>query len=96
MVTSPSRKMPDTTSVALWNTAVRETWMSKSQLRRLRAARPYRLVRSLDGKLREFEYAIDADRFLRILNSDRERPDVLDAHVSTVCRLDPGPSGSAP
>ena len=33
----PSRKMPDSTSVALWNTTSRETWMSTAQ-RRLRTA----------------------------------------------------------
>jgi murein DD-endopeptidase MepM/ murein hydrolase activator NlpD len=49
--------------------------------RRLRADRPYRLVLSFDGFLREFEYEIDADRFLRIISRDRERPDVLDAEV---------------
>jgi murein DD-endopeptidase MepM/ murein hydrolase activator NlpD len=49
--------------------------------RLLRADRPYRLVRSLDGLLREFEYQIDADRFLRIVNVDREKPEVLDAQV---------------
>ena len=49
--------------------------------RQLRADRPYRLVRSLDGLLREFEYKIDADRFLRIINLDRARPEVLDAKV---------------
>ena len=49
--------------------------------RRLRADQPYRLVRSLDGLLREFEYQIDADRFLRIVNLDRATPDVLDAKV---------------
>jgi murein DD-endopeptidase MepM/ murein hydrolase activator NlpD len=49
--------------------------------RHLRADRPYRLVRSLDGLLREFEYQIDADRFLRIVNPDRARPEVLDAQV---------------
>lgn len=49
--------------------------------RRLRADRPYRLVRSLDGLLREFEYQIDADRFLRIVNADRATPEVLDARV---------------
>ena len=47
----------------------------------MRAGRPYRLVRSLDGLLREFEYQIDTDRFLRIVNPDRGRPDVLDAKV---------------
>jgi murein DD-endopeptidase MepM/ murein hydrolase activator NlpD len=49
--------------------------------RHLRADRPYKLVRSLDGWLREFVYEIDADRFLRIVNLDRSRPDVLDAEV---------------
>jgi murein DD-endopeptidase MepM/ murein hydrolase activator NlpD len=49
--------------------------------RQIRAGRPYRLVRSLDGLLREFEYQIDTDRFLRIISRDRERPDVLDAKV---------------
>jgi murein DD-endopeptidase MepM/ murein hydrolase activator NlpD len=49
--------------------------------RQIRAGRPYRLVRSLDGLLREFEYQIDADRFLRIVNLDRARPDALEAQV---------------
>ena len=49
--------------------------------RHLRADRPYRLVRSLDGWLREFIYEIDADRFLRIINMDRARPDALHAQV---------------
>ena len=49
--------------------------------RDLRANRPYRLVRSLDGFLREFEYQIDTDRFLRIVNPDRRTPAVLDAQV---------------
>jgi murein DD-endopeptidase MepM/ murein hydrolase activator NlpD len=39
--------------------------------RQLRAGQPYRLVRSLDGFLREFEYSIDADRFLRIVGGGR-------------------------
>jgi murein DD-endopeptidase MepM/ murein hydrolase activator NlpD len=51
--------------------------------RQLRAERPYRIVRSLDGLLREFEYQIDADRFLRIVNPDRATPAVLAAHVLT-------------
>jgi|SRR5579872_78105 len=38
--------------------------------RQLRAGQPYRLVRSLDGLLREFEYSIDTDRFLRIDGRD--------------------------
>jgi murein DD-endopeptidase MepM/ murein hydrolase activator NlpD len=49
--------------------------------RQLRADRPYRIVRSLDGLLREFEYQIDADRFLRIISRDRARPAELDAQV---------------
>jgi murein DD-endopeptidase MepM/ murein hydrolase activator NlpD len=50
-------------------------------LRHLREDRPYRLVRSLDGWLREFVYEIDADRFLRIVNVDRAQPDALQAQV---------------
>ena len=49
--------------------------------RQLRAERRYRLVRSLDGLLREFEYQIDADRFLRIVSLDRAKPGLLDAKV---------------
>ena len=49
--------------------------------RQIRAGRPYRLVLSLDGLLREFEYQIDADRFLRVISADRARPEVLEAQV---------------
>jgi murein DD-endopeptidase MepM/ murein hydrolase activator NlpD len=49
--------------------------------RHLRADRPYRIVRSLDGLLREFYYEIDADRFLRIVNPDRTQPGHLLAEV---------------
>ena len=49
--------------------------------RDLRADRPYKLVRSLDGVLREFEYQIDADNFLRIFNPDHKRPGTLTAAV---------------
>jgi len=49
--------------------------------RHLRAERPYRLVRSFDGVLREFEYQIDADNFLRIFNPDHRRPGTLTAEV---------------
>jgi murein DD-endopeptidase MepM/ murein hydrolase activator NlpD len=53
--------------------------------RRLRAEQPYRLVRTIDGLLREFEYQIDTDRFLRIVSrredKAREGRDVLDAEV---------------
>ena len=49
--------------------------------RALRAERPYKLVRSLDGVLREFQYQIDADNFLRIVNPDHRRPGELQAVV---------------
>jgi len=49
--------------------------------RQIRSGRPYRLVRSLDGLLREFEYEIDADRFLRVAAADQAHPDTLDAKV---------------
>ena len=35
-------------------------------LRELRAGQPYRVVLTLDGVLRSFEYVIDRDRFLRV------------------------------
>jgi murein DD-endopeptidase MepM/ murein hydrolase activator NlpD len=38
-------------------------------LRELRAGQPYRIVFTLDGVLRAFEYAIDRDRFLRVTTS---------------------------
>lgn len=49
--------------------------------RQLRTDRPYRLVRSIDGMLREFEYEIDGDRFLRIISRNRAHPSLLDAEV---------------
>jgi len=49
--------------------------------RQLHSDRPYRLVRSLDGMLREFEYQIDGDRFLRVISRNREEPTHLDAEV---------------
>jgi murein DD-endopeptidase MepM/ murein hydrolase activator NlpD len=49
--------------------------------KQLRAQRPYRLVLSFDGFLKEFEYQIDADRFLRIVSPDRSDPDKLQAEV---------------
>ena len=61
--------------------------------RDLRADRPYKITRSLSGALREFEYQIDADNFLRIFNPDHKRPGELtaavlpiekDTHVATV------------
>ena len=49
--------------------------------RQLRAERPYRLVLSIDGLLKEFEYQIDTDRFLRIVSRDRTAPQKLEAEV---------------
>jgi murein DD-endopeptidase MepM/ murein hydrolase activator NlpD len=49
--------------------------------RDLRANNTYRLVRTLDGMLRVFEYEIDADRFLRIVSADRRAPSALDVEV---------------
>ncbi|CAN5601370.1 M23 family metallopeptidase [soil metagenome] len=49
--------------------------------RQLRADRPYRLVQSLDGLLREFEYEIDGDRLLRIVSVDPSQPAALEAEV---------------
>jgi murein DD-endopeptidase MepM/ murein hydrolase activator NlpD len=64
----------------LVNAAVRSA-KSVFNPRQLRADRPYRLVLSLDGFLRQFEYEIDTDRFLRIINRDSGRPEALDAEV---------------
>ena len=67
-------------SAALVNAAV-ESARAVFDLRQLRADRPYRLVRRFDGILREFEYQIDSDRFLRIVTPDDTQPAVLDAAV---------------
>jgi murein DD-endopeptidase MepM/ murein hydrolase activator NlpD len=39
-------------------------------LRRFRAGQPYRIERLLDGRVREFEYEIDADRRILVRRSD--------------------------
>jgi murein DD-endopeptidase MepM/ murein hydrolase activator NlpD len=52
-----------------------EAAQSVFNLRQLRADREFRLVRSLDGMLREFEYQIDADRFLSIVNHNDDDDD---------------------
>jgi murein DD-endopeptidase MepM/ murein hydrolase activator NlpD len=67
-------------STDLVNAAVRSA-ASVFNPRRLRADRPYRLVLSLDGFLREFEYEIDTDKLLRIINRDSGQPEALDAEV---------------
>ncbi|MBI1874390.1 MAG: M23 family metallopeptidase [Acidobacteria bacterium] len=53
--------------------------------RQLRADRPYRLERTIDGLLRWFEYEIDADRLLRIVNrANGTAPPSLDAEVRPI------------
>lgn len=47
----------------------------------LRAEQPYRLVRTLDGLLRRFDYQIDADRFLSVSCPDIGQPERFDVHV---------------
>lgn len=54
--------------------------------RDLRADRPYKLVRSIDGALREFYYEIDADRLLRIVNPNVDRPAMLEASVLPIAK----------
>jgi murein DD-endopeptidase MepM/ murein hydrolase activator NlpD len=49
--------------------------------RRLRADQPFRLVRTVDGLLRQFEYEIDEDRFLRIAAPTVMEPDRLKAEL---------------
>jgi hypothetical protein len=52
--------------------------------RQLRADRPYRLVQTLDGLLREFEYEIDGDRLLRIVNRSHDQPDATDLEAEVI------------
>lgn len=47
----------------------------------LRAEQPYRIVRTLDGLLRRFEYQIDADSFLRVWCPDTAQPDRFDVQI---------------
>jgi murein DD-endopeptidase MepM/ murein hydrolase activator NlpD/predicted small secreted protein len=47
----------------------------------LRAQQPYRIVRTLDGSLRRFEYQIDVDRFLRVYCPDIAQPDRFDVQI---------------
>lgn len=49
--------------------------------RDLQADHSYRLVRTLDGLLRVFEYELDADRFLRIVSPSRREPDALAVEI---------------
>jgi murein DD-endopeptidase MepM/ murein hydrolase activator NlpD len=49
--------------------------------RRLKADRPFRLVRTIDGLLRRFECEIDDDRFLRVVPADGARSEDLTASL---------------
>jgi murein DD-endopeptidase MepM/ murein hydrolase activator NlpD len=51
--------------------AIRATFQPRNLLK---AQQPYRLVRTLDGMLRSFEYQIDTDRFLRVLGPEGAEP----------------------
>ena len=50
-------------------------------VRRLRAGQPYRLVRTAGGLVRQFEYEIDGDRYLRILGPTNRQPEDLTAEL---------------
>jgi murein DD-endopeptidase MepM/ murein hydrolase activator NlpD len=54
--------------------------------RRLRAGQPFRLVRTLDGELRRFEYEIDADRMLRVLPPEERAALSLKADVVQIAK----------
>jgi murein DD-endopeptidase MepM/ murein hydrolase activator NlpD len=58
--------------------AIREVFRPRNLLR---VDQPYRLVRTLDGMLRSFEYRIDADRFLRVLSPEDGAPSSFTADV---------------
>lgn len=49
--------------------------------RRLRIGHPYRLVVSLDGLLRRFEYHIDNDKFLRVVTRDDQAALAFEAEL---------------
>ncbi len=72
-------------AVDLVQAAVKST-VGVFNLRDLRADRPYKITRSIDGVLREFEYQIDADNFLRIFNPDHKRPGELTAAVVPIAK----------
>ncbi len=72
-------------AVDLVQAAVKST-VGVFNLRELRADRPYKITRSIDGVLREFEYQIDADNFLRIFNPDHKRPGELTAAVVPISK----------
>lgn len=49
--------------------------------RALRAGQPYRIVTSLGGLFRSFEYGIDEDRFLRVAGPGGGKPEALTAEI---------------
>src|ERR687890_198791 len=76
MATLDSLLRQQQVSAAIVQSAI-EAARSVFNPRQLRTDRPYRLVSTFDGLLREFEYQIDADRFLRIMANVRDRPSLL-------------------
>jgi murein DD-endopeptidase MepM/ murein hydrolase activator NlpD len=50
-------------------------------LRTLRAGQPYRIVLTLGGLFRSFEYTIDRDRFLRVAGPETGQPSQLTAEI---------------
>jgi murein DD-endopeptidase MepM/ murein hydrolase activator NlpD len=54
--------------------------------RHLRADHPYRLVRTFDGLLRQFDYHIDSDRFLRIVRLEEGDEPAFEVEVLSYLR----------
>lgn len=52
--------------------------------RQLRENQPYRVLTTLDGLFREFQYRLDADRFLRVVLKDESTPDAPQFDVEVV------------
>jgi murein DD-endopeptidase MepM/ murein hydrolase activator NlpD len=55
-------------------------------LRRVRAGQPYRIERSLDGRVREFEYEIDADKRIVVKRAGDE-DDAFDVEVAEIPKV---------
>lgn len=86
---------PRTTLAALLNThklladeavALVQTLSEQFDPRRLRAGQPYRLIKLLDGRIRQFEYEIDMDRRLVVRRSDEE-PEGFAAEIAEIPKI---------
>ena len=55
-------------------------------LRRFRAGQPYRIERLLDGRVREFEYEIDADKRILVRRAD-DTADDFDVEVGSIPKV---------